>query len=57
MTEADFDRVIDINLKGVWLSVKYEVEAMLALGRGGAIVNTSSWLAVGSGCGIIGLLG
>jgi len=51
MTEAEFDQVIDINLKGVWLSIKYEVEAMLALGNGGAIVNTSSWLAKGASVG------
>lgn len=51
MTEDEFDHVIGINLKGVWLSVKYEVEAMLALGNGGAIVNTSSWLAKGATVG------
>ena len=38
--EADWDRLIAINLKGVWLCMKYEVPQML--GRGGAIVNTSS---------------
>ncbi|WP_423369074.1 SDR family NAD(P)-dependent oxidoreductase [Burkholderia sp. LMG 32019] len=46
-TEADFDDVIATNLKGTWLSIKYEMEAMLAHG-GGAIVNTSSWLAKGA---------
>ena len=40
-SEADFDRVVAINLKGVWLCMKYEFPAMLASG-GGAIVNTSS---------------
>jgi len=40
-TEADWDRVININLKGVWLCMKFEIPAMLAAG-GGAIVNTSS---------------
>ena len=38
--EADWDRLIAINLKGVWLCMKYEVPYMLE--RGGAIVNTSS---------------
>ncbi|WP_175854548.1 glucose 1-dehydrogenase [Burkholderia anthina] len=47
-TEADFDHVIATNLKGTWLSVKLEMEAMLAHGGGGAIVNTSSWLARGA---------
>ncbi len=39
-TEADWDDVMDVNLKGVWLSMKYEIPAMLE--SGGAIVNTSS---------------
>ncbi len=39
--EEDWDRVIDINLKGIWLSMKYEVPQMLQNG-GGAIVNISS---------------
>lgn len=37
----DFDRTIRLNLRGTWLCMKYEVEAMLKSG-GGAIVNTSS---------------
>jgi NAD(P)-dependent dehydrogenase (short-subunit alcohol dehydrogenase family) len=41
-TEEDFDRVIAINLKGVWLSLKYEIQQMLKQGGGGAIVNMSS---------------
>ena len=41
-TEADFDRVIAINLKGVWLSLKHEIQQMLKQGGGGAIVNMSS---------------
>ncbi len=40
-SEEDWDRVIDINLKGVWLCMKYEIPHMLKLGKG-AIVNTSS---------------
>jgi NAD(P)-dependent dehydrogenase (short-subunit alcohol dehydrogenase family) len=39
--EADWDRVIDVNLKGVWWCLKYEIPAMLDQG-GGAIVNTAS---------------
>jgi NAD(P)-dependent dehydrogenase (short-subunit alcohol dehydrogenase family) len=41
-TEADWDRTIDINLKGVWLCLKYEIRQMLSQGHGGAIVNMSS---------------
>ena len=37
-----FDRVIAINLRGVWLCMKYELERMLEHGQGGAIVNMSS---------------
>jgi NAD(P)-dependent dehydrogenase (short-subunit alcohol dehydrogenase family) len=40
-TEADWDRTIEVNLKGVWLSMKYEIPAMLKIGSG-AIVNTAS---------------
>ena len=39
--EEDWDRVININLKGVWLSMKAEIPQMVAQG-GGAIVNTAS---------------
>jgi NAD(P)-dependent dehydrogenase (short-subunit alcohol dehydrogenase family) len=40
--EEEFDRVISINLKGVWLCLKYEIQQMLKQGGGGAIVNMSS---------------
>ena len=40
-TEADWDQVMAINLKGVWLCMKYEIRQMLQQG-GGAIVNTAS---------------
>jgi NAD(P)-dependent dehydrogenase (short-subunit alcohol dehydrogenase family) len=39
--EDDWDRVIAINLKGVWLCMKYEILQMQQQG-GGAIVNTAS---------------
>ncbi len=40
-TEADFDRTVEVNLKGTWLCIKYEIQQMLKQG-GGAIVNMSS---------------
>ena len=40
-SEENWDRVININLKGVWLCMKYEIQQMLKQGSG-AIVNTSS---------------
>jgi len=33
---------VDINLKGVWLCLKYEIRQMLKQGGGGAIVNMAS---------------
>jgi len=41
MTETDFYRLIDVNLKGVFLGLKYQIPHMLEHG-GGAIVNTAS---------------
>jgi NAD(P)-dependent dehydrogenase (short-subunit alcohol dehydrogenase family) len=41
-SEEDWDRIIAINLKGVWLCLKYEIRQMLKQGGGGAIVNMSS---------------
>ena len=49
-TEEAWDRMIAVNLTGVWLCLKYELRQMLAQG-GGAIVNTASV------AGIIGLRG
>ncbi len=41
-TEEEWDHTIDVNLKGTWLCLKYELQQMLQQGRGGAIVNMSS---------------
>ena len=50
ISEADFDRIVAINLRGIFTCLKYEVPLMLSNG-GGAIVNTSS------GAGMIGIAG
>ena len=50
-SEEDWDRTFDINLKGVWLCLKYEIRQMLKQGGGGAIVNMASV------AGLIGLAG
>jgi NAD(P)-dependent dehydrogenase (short-subunit alcohol dehydrogenase family) len=42
LPEQDWDRVLDTNLKGTFLCLKYEALAMLAGGHGGAIVNVGS---------------
>ena len=41
-SEEDWDSTIDINLKGVWLCLKYEIQQMLKQDGGGAIVNMAS---------------
>lgn len=41
LEEDDWEKVININLKGTWLCMKYEIPKMLESG-GGAIVNVSS---------------
>ena len=41
-TEDEWDQTIDINLKGTWLCLKYELQQMLKQGRGGVIVNNAS---------------
>lgn len=44
-TEAEYDRTMNVNVKGVWLSMKYEIAQMLKQGSG-AIVNTASAVGV-----------
>ncbi|GIH80730.1 glucose 1-dehydrogenase [Planobispora longispora] len=41
MTLEEYDRILDVNLKGTWLGIKSVIEPMKAAG-GGAIVNISS---------------
>ena len=45
LTEEEWDRIVSINLRGVFLCLKYEIPLMLRYG-GGAIVNTSSGAGV-----------
>jgi NAD(P)-dependent dehydrogenase (short-subunit alcohol dehydrogenase family) len=47
-SEENWDRVIDINLKGVWLCMKYEIPFMREQG-GGSIVNMASIAGLRSG--------
>jgi NAD(P)-dependent dehydrogenase (short-subunit alcohol dehydrogenase family) len=48
--DSVWDRVLSINLKGVWLSLRAEIRQMLSQG-GGAIVNTAS------AAGLVGIQG
>src|SRR3954468_15711066 len=50
ISEEEWDRILDIDLRGVFLCMKHEIPLMLQRG-GGAIVNTSS------GAGVIGFAG
>jgi len=50
LDEEVFARVLAINVTGVWLSMKYEVPAMIARG-GGAIVNASSVMGLRGAAG------
>jgi NAD(P)-dependent dehydrogenase (short-subunit alcohol dehydrogenase family) len=51
-SEDDFDRVMAVNAKGVWLAMKYELKEMQKR-RSGAIVNNASVAGVvGSGRGV-----
>jgi NAD(P)-dependent dehydrogenase (short-subunit alcohol dehydrogenase family) len=45
LSEEEWDHVIDINLKGVFLGIKYAVPELIKSG-GGAIINTSSLLGL-----------
>ena len=56
LTEEDWDKVLDINLKGNFLCLRYEARAMLDGGHGGAIVNigsVNSFLGFGSGAAYV----
>ena len=50
IADEDWDRLIGINLRGVFLCMKHEIPLMLEYG-GGSIVNTSS------GAGVAGVQG
>ncbi|RAJ83565.1 NAD(P)-dependent dehydrogenase (short-subunit alcohol dehydrogenase family) [Chitinophaga dinghuensis] len=51
IAESSYDELMHINVKGVWLGAKYAVAQFKRQGDGGAIVNTSSWLARGAFAG------
>ena len=52
LSEEDFDRVLNTNLKAAWLCMKYQIPAMLKNG-GGAIVNMSSvWGVLATSMGV-----
>jgi len=52
--EASFDELIAINLKGPWLMTRAALRVMIPAGRGGAIINTSSFLSTAATVGSSG---
>jgi NAD(P)-dependent dehydrogenase (short-subunit alcohol dehydrogenase family) len=50
LDDTEWQRLIDVNLRGVYLCMKHEIQVMVAAG-GGAIVNTAS------GAGVRGIAG
>jgi NAD(P)-dependent dehydrogenase (short-subunit alcohol dehydrogenase family) len=42
MTEEEYDRTVDVDMKGVWLCLKYQIETFLKQGTPGSIVSTAS---------------
>ena len=47
-TEENWDQITGINLKGVWLCMKYEIAQMLKQGSGAIVNNASNFGVVGS---------
>ena len=50
LTEKYWDKILNVNLKGIWLCMKYEIPQMIKHGHG-SIVNISS------GAGLMGVVG
>lgn len=46
-SEAEFDSIMNVNVKGVWRCMKHQIPVMLAQG-GGSIVNTASVAGLGA---------
>lgn len=42
-TEENWDSVMSVNLKGVWLCLKYQIPEMLKQGRGSIVINSSMY--------------
>ncbi|MER5546297.1 SDR family oxidoreductase [Streptomyces sp. NPDC002589] len=40
--DGDYDRIMDVNVRGVWNCLRHQIPVMLRQPAGGAIVNTSS---------------
>jgi NAD(P)-dependent dehydrogenase (short-subunit alcohol dehydrogenase family) len=47
LSESDWDKVVDTNLKGAWLMAQETAKHMAGMGHGGSIVNIASILGLG----------
>jgi 3-oxoacyl-[acyl-carrier protein] reductase len=52
MTEAEWDHVLDVNLKGSFLCAQWAARRLVEAGRGGAIVNIASVAMRGTPLGV-----
>src|SRR5262245_23104398 len=50
-TEENWDNVLNVNLKSVWLCMKYQIQEMLKQGRGAIVNNSSIYGLIGSTVG------
>jgi len=53
VSEADWDRVIDTDLKGAWMVAQETARHMVRLGHGGSIINIASLLGMVVGPGTV----
>ena len=53
LTEDDWDRILDTNLKGAWTVAQEAAKRMAAAGTGGVIVNIASVLGLRVGKGVL----
>ena len=51
-TEKDFQTIIDVDLKGVFLCMKYQIPVMLKQENGGAIINNGSVVSIAADPGM-----
>ena len=51
VTEAEWDKVMDVNLKGTFFCAQAAAKAMIRGGNGGSIINMSSIVIMGPGVG------
>ena len=56
-TEEDFQQIVDVDLKGVFLCMKYQIPVMLKQETGGAIINCGSVVSIAADPGMAPYVG